>query len=213
MPATLLQETVIGLTSIQLALTGAVVSVLSLLVALRFAWLSKLSPPKLVGLFPYVVLYVLSNPRSQSNEYLLLPAVWLTNVGARPMLAAEMRLLINLSGAAKLTLLPAHTVPPEAIEAPYLSEYELLECAKAPFSGFSIGPGERWANNFVFPLSPEEGQLLQQPAMVAVEVRPIGKKRFKRVLEQQVDFAPSEFSWLDWVGIGGSSAQYFYANA
>jgi len=107
-----------------------------------------------------------------------------------------------------------HTVPLEAIDAPNaFEEYDLLHLGKAPFSGFSVTPGERWINNLVFPLSPEERQSLRQEATVSVEVRPIGSKCFKRVLKQQVSFDHSAFSWLDWVGAGGPSAEYFYANA
>lgn len=206
-------ETILGLSSFHLALGGAIVSILSFLVALRLAWMNKFSPPRLVGVFPYVVLYTFKKPDDKPSDYFLVPSFWLTNTGARSMLVEEVRLVVAASASTTLTLYPMHTVPLEAIDAPNtFSDYELLRLGKAPFSGFSVSPAERWVNNLAFALSPEERAALHEESLVSVEIRPVGGKRFKRVLRQQVGFGHSEFRWLDWVGIGGPSADYFYAN-
>lgn len=216
MPNPLL-ETVLGLTSIHIALGGAVVSVLSFLVAVRLAWLNKFSPPRLIGVFPFVVLYTFSKPGDSGpddsqSDFFLVPSFWLTNTGARSMLVEDVRLVIAAAASTTLTLYPTHTIPLTAIDAPNtFNDYELLRVGMAPFSGFSVAPAEKWVNNLAFALTSAERKTLHKQALVTVEVRPVGRKQFKRVTQQCVAFGHGEFSWLQWMGIGGPSADYFYA--
>lgn len=212
MPTMPVAETLLRMTSADLSLVGAAVSVLSFLVALRLAWTTKFSPPRLIGVFPYVVLYTFTKSDDKPSDLFLVPAFWLTNTGARPMLAEEIRLVIAVSADTVLTLYPVHTVPLEAIDAPNTFEdYELLRLGKAPFSGLAVSPSERWMNNLAFSLTSDERKSLRENASVSLEVRSVGSKRFKRVLQQRIVFGHSVFSWLNWVGLGGPLAEYFYA--
>jgi hypothetical protein len=199
-------------TSTGIALVGAAISVLSLLLAARLAWVTKFGPPRLIGMISCLVLYTFKNSEGTGGERFFVPMLWLTNTGARPMLVQDIRLIIKLPAKDKVVLYPLHTVPTEAFESPIgFSDFEELRSGRAPFSGFAILPSERWVNNLAFPITAEEFELLKLGGAATIEVRKIGTTKFKSVLTQSVHFAQAKFEWLRWAGIGGSSVDYFYA--
>ena len=208
-------NTVFGLTSVHISLVSVAVSFLSFCVASYLAWRTRFSPPKLVGTFPYAILWTFFEKTDEKpNGFFLIPFFWLSNTGACSMLIVGMRLVVSPSEGKSFILLPIHSVPIEAIESPNtFSKYELLRTGDAPFGGFSISNSEKWTNNHVFYLSPVQRASLTGPVQLSVEVKRLGARRFKRVLCQEIIFNHTSFDWRTWAGVGGPSAAYYYSNA
>ena len=204
-----------GLTSVDIALWSAVLSLVSAYVAVRMAWATKFSPPNLVGTLPYVILWTFFEKKDgKPNDHFLVPAFWLSNIGARPMLVDDLRLVLGASNSKPIVLYPTHTVPTEAIESPNLfNEHELLRSGKAPFSGFSIAGSQTWSCCYAFHISNQDHTSLTGMVVVSVEVRGVGSSRYKSVLSDTFTFGKSSFNWLEWVGVGGPQADYYYSGA
>jgi hypothetical protein len=210
-----MNNTVFGLTSVHISLISVAISFFSFGMASYLAWRTKFSPPKLVGTFPYAILWTFSEKADEKhNEFFLIPFFWLSNTGAKPMLVAGMRLVVSPSEEKSFTLLPIHSVPAEAIESPNtFSDFKLLKFGDAPFGGFYISSSEKWTNNLVFSLSHEQRAYLKGSVQFSVEVKRVGACRFKKVLHQEITFDHPSFDWFTWAGVGGPSAAYYYSNA
>ena len=199
--------------SVNVALGSAAISLVSLGVAAVLAWKTKLSPASLVGTMPYAIVWTFfEQTTGKPSGYFLVPTFWLSNAGARAALVEDMRLLVRVPNGKPLMLYPVHSVPLEAIESPMtFKEKELLRAGLAPFFGFSVPSGERWVNNYVFPLNEASRAALTGETRITVELKAVAQKRFKPVLEQRIAFGKSSFDWLQWAGVGGPSASYYYS--
>lgn len=194
-----------------LAIVGPVVAVLSLLITARLAWVTKLGPPRLAGLASCLFLYTNEGKDGKSVVRFLLPALWLANTGARPMLVTHLRLNIKLDDGRVIELSPDHSVPMEAIDAANtFKDIVLVQIGLAPFGGFAVLPGERWVNNYAFELQPEEFENLKGRGVVSLAVRSIGKKKFNTVFSQQFDFENGAVNWLNWAGLPETGLSYFH---
>lgn len=207
-------ETTFGLTSVDISLISAAISLVSVYVTIRLAWNTRFSPPELVGTFPYAVLWTFfENTNGKPNEFFLVPFFWLSNTGARSMLVADLRLVVSPPDGETFTLFPIHSVPAEAIESPNtVSDPELLRIGDAPFGGFSISNSEKWTNHHAFSLSPEQRASLKAKVKFKVEVKRVGARRFEKAICQTIGFDVSSFDWLTWAGVGGPSANYYYSD-
>lgn len=202
----------LSFTSTDIAIASAALSICSFLLALRLAWATKFSPPRLVGVASCLIAYTFKGKTETTIERFIVPIVWFTNTGARPMLVQEIKLTISVQRGESIELRPLHSVPLEAItSANTFSEYEQLRLGLSPFGGFAVLPGERWSNCFAFPISEAQFNQLQGMSTVSFSVKPVAKSRFSHVLEQRFIFAEKKFSWLNWVGTEDPSVQYFYA--
>lgn len=191
-----------------------VVSVVSVCITALLAWATKFRPPKLVGTFPYIVIWTFFSQDGKPREWQLVPSFWVSNVGARPMLVGDLRLVFSPASGGSFSLYPTHTIPLEAINSPNtFSDYAVLSGGLAPFSGFAIGSSERWASFFSFSLSQQERVRLNTSVKVSVEVKIVGEKRYRQLLCDVFMFDHSSFNWLSWAGVGGPEASYFYSNA
>lgn len=194
-----------------LPIGSAIVSVLSLLIAARLAWVTKLGPPRLVGVASCLLLYTNEAQDGKSIARVLVPRLWLANMGARPMLVTHLRLSIKLGHGRLVELIPDHSIPMEAVdEANTFGEVERVQTGLAPFGGFAVLPGERWVNNYAFQLSADDFESLKGYGTVSFAVCAIGAKRFKTILRQQFDFRDKSQNWLNWVGLPDTGLMYFY---
>jgi len=204
-------EAFIQISSIDISLISAFVSICSFLVASYFAWRVNLSPPKLVGAFPYVIIWSFKgNDDKQSDEYLI-PYTWLKNIGARPILVGDMRLTVYPQNGASFHLKPIHSVPLTAIEKPNTySDFNLISLGEAPFSGFSISNSEQWKNTNAFPVSAAERALLKGKVKLVFEICKLGSNKYMLVLSENISFDDESFDWVKWLEMGGPEATYYY---
>jgi len=206
--------TALELSSIDISLISATVSIFSLFVASYLAWKTKFSPPKLVGSFPYVIIWSFDggDKYKVGDEYLI-PYIWVSNVGATPILIDEIRLTIHPNGGKRITLYPIHSVPIAAIERPNsYSDFEEIRIGEAPFMGFPISNGEQWKNVNAFHISTEDRALLKGHVKLVFEVRELNSKRYKPVITENIDFVSEEdepVNWLRFFGEGGPMARYY----
>jgi hypothetical protein len=198
--------------STTISIAALLISVASFGLALRLAWATKLSPPRLVGVASCLLLFTFRSRSTTAPERFLVPVLWLTNTGARPMLVQAAKLTITLDSGQVRELLPAHSVPKEALDSPNtFDQYDAVQHGLAPFGGFAVLPGERWSNTFAFPLGSLGLEDLQGEATVAFHVKGISTTHFDKVIEQQFSLARHEFNWLSWAAIEGPDLEYFYA--
>jgi len=196
--------------STAIATVSAVVAVGSLFVSAYLAWVTKIGPPRLLGMASCLALYTFTDERQGTKSRFLAPAVWLTNVGARSMLVQGMRLTIQFDEGPAIELAPTHSVPSEAIEQlNTFSEYDQVRLGLSPFGGFAVLPGERWVNNYVFELSAEEFARFRGDGLLSLTVQKIGTRIFKVAISQKFSFEPHPYSWLRWAEVG-PSVDYFY---
>jgi len=214
MPA-LPAERILGLSSVDIAFFGALISVCSLLVTVRLSWKTKFAPAKLIGALPYVMVWNFFRQKDgELDESYLLPRFWLTNIGANPMLVADMRVAINPPDTPRFNLYPVHSIDAEAIESPQtFNKHEHLRDGKAPFGGFSVSPAAQWSNEYAFLISTKQLQSIRKKGAVkfSVEIRPVGKSRYQTVLQQYIQFENSTFDWMEWAGGGGPIMSYYYS--
>lgn len=172
-----------------LPIGSAVVSILSLLIAARLAWVTKLGPPRLVGIASCLLLYTNQSAADGSIRRHLVPRLWLANTGARPMLILHMYLTITLRDGQVIRLIPAHSVPLEAIDsANTFDNLAGVDIGLAPYGGFAILPGERWVNNYAFEVSPSDFQLLKGHGRLSLTVRALDANKSRTVIEQPFFF-------------------------
>lgn len=200
-------------TTVIIAIIGITLSILSFALSCWVWWTTKGSPPKIVGAFRYTLLWSFFEQQKGSvNEYLLVPSFWLLNLGAKPLLAEEMRLVICPDGTEAFELYPMHTVPAEAIHRPNtFSDFDTLRLGDAPASGFVIANSGNWNNNHAFPLTPLQRKALTGIVHIHIEIRALGAKEFKRYLSQKLNFSAEDFSWAKWLEAGGPLPEYYYS--
>lgn len=205
-------ETFFGISSIHMSIIGALISLCSLLVASFLAWRTKFSPPKLVGSSPYLVIWKFGrNDKEESEDIYVVPFIWLSNIGAKPMLIGDIRIKLIPSEGNEFVLSPNHTVPVVAIEKPNtFSDFELIRLGEAPFSGFSIAHSEQWKNNNAFQITPEMMALLKGHVRVVLEVCELGSNKFKPAVSENINFDDKGFDWAEWAGLGGPGTEYYY---
>lgn len=199
------------ITSTEIALLGAFVSLCSLAISARLAWLTKFSPPRLLGTANCLVLYTFTNDLEGTADRYLAPMIWVTNTGAKPMLVQDIRLIIHPDIGKPITLHPTHSVPPEAITSVNtFQDYEQVRLGLSPFGGFAVLHGERWESSYAFALAAVDFDKLRGSGLISFEVKRIRSPKYEQVLSRRFSFVSHEFSWLKWAGIGGPSVDYFY---
>ncbi len=208
-----MESTALGLSSIDISLISATVSIFSLFVVSYLAWRTKFSPPKLVGSFQYVIIWSFdSDDKCKVGDEYLIPYIWVSNVGATRILIGDIKLTIYPNGGNKITLYPIHSVPIAAIERPNsYSDFEEIRIGEAPFMGFSISNGEQWKNVNAFHISPEDRALLKGHVKLVFEVRELNSKRYKPAITENIDFVSEDekVDWLRDLGGGGPMATYY----
>ena len=195
-----------------LSVSSAAISVASFGLAARMAWVTKFSPPRLLGVASNLMLFTFRSKVHTSTEQFLVPILWLTNSGAKPMLVQDLRLRIEIEGGEVHELSPGHTVPIEVVETAHtFSDFETVRHGLAPFGGFAVLPGEQWVNRYAFPVSLGSLDSLGRAGTVTLLFKQIGSKEFVGAIEQRFSFASEEANWVTWAALEGPSLHYFYA--
>ena len=209
-------QTIWGISSVHVAIVSAAIAFLSFLVAARIAWRTRFAPAKLVGGLPYVLIWNLYDRDSSAiEEYLVLPRLWLTNIGANPMLVEDIRIVIKVPSKEEVTIYPSYSVPSEAVHSSEtFTDEDRLRLGLAPFAGFSVAAAANWESNLAFSVPPKKAEKFLRSgwASVSVEIKQQGRRKFTLILKQRIDFAKTEPDWLEWAGTGPSWG-YYYSQA
>ena len=195
-----------------ISLVGASVSLISLGLAARLAWLTKLAPPRLVGVASCLMLFSARSRTDTAPEHFVVPILWLANLGAKPMLVQDAKLVVTTNDGVSHHLPAVHSVPSEVVESAYSHDgYDAVHDGKAPFDGFVVAAGERWTNRYAFRWQGHGWEQLQGDGTVALWIRAVGDQTFRVALEQKIAFETHHFSWLAWAGLDDSNVTYFHA--
>jgi hypothetical protein len=118
---------------------------------------------------------------------------WLRNVGARPIIVADLRLIFIPTNGARHVVYPVSSVPREAIEGPSeFHEYGRLSTG-SPFRSFSLVASEQWISSHRFGVSREVLQNLVGRVSIVIEVNSGVGNGWSPVVEDSLDFGTAPF--------------------
>ena len=169
--------------------TSFIISIISLSVAIWVAWHVHLGPGKIIGSFSYLKIWQFQSDKDGSiTDRKITPSFWLANVGARPVLIQDIRMVFLLENGNNYTTYPVNYVPLEAIEEKAnFNEYGRLSFG-GPFIGFSLTNNERWVSSYNYNLKKNLFSELKGDIKVKIEVKLNGSNKWKNVLEDTLVF-------------------------
>jgi len=128
-----------------------IISTVALTVSLGSAWLTALRPARVIGDLSYLMLWRLSsNNDGVVTDTVVAPVFWLRNIGARPIIIADLRLVFTPPDGSRYVIHPVSSVPREAIEgSSEFHEYGRLSTG-SPFRSFSLVASEQWTSSHRF---------------------------------------------------------------
>lgn len=130
------------------------ISIVALVVSVLVGWYTSFKPAKVIGDISYVVIWRFSsNNDGVVTDVAVTPAFWLRNVGARPVIIKDLRLVFVLQDQLKYEVYPVSSVPLAAIEnSTEFSDYGRVATG-SPFRGFSLTSSELWTSSYRFSVS------------------------------------------------------------
>jgi len=194
-----------------IALGSAVFAGASAYVAIRVAWDTRFKPAKLVGAFPYIVVWTFYNhPEGKVSDRFMVPMFWLSNVGAKPIVICDLRIVFDTLSGGPVICYPIHTVPREVLESPAtFSDYGTLSAGKSPFAGFRLANMEKWLSVHSYFINDADYQHLTGETRVAVEVKECGGTKWQTAIVENIHFDRVILKGLKHKG--SVESEYFYS--
>jgi hypothetical protein len=171
-----------------------IVSVLALLISGWTARVAQLGPAQIIGDLSYLVVWRLSsNHDGKVTDVALLPAFWLQNVGASPVVIKDVRIALTPERGAEIRIYPVSSVPSAAIEASAeFSEYGRLSTG-SPFRSFGLTKSQEWISSHRFGLPLESLQELVGEVGVSVQVSTGDDSNWATVFHEGLSFGKIPF--------------------
>ena len=174
--------------------TTLCISMLSLAISSLVAWHLHFKPAKIVGSMSYLKVweFVVDSNGNVGNQKAT-PAFWIANVGARPILIEDIRLLFEKENGGSILAYPVNYVPLEAIEeTENFNEYRRLSLG-GPFKGFALSPQEKWISSYNYQISKENFNDLKGEVKIKIQIKAGGNEKWKTVLEDLLLFGLGSF--------------------
>ena len=144
----------------------------ALLVAFAALYFNKLQPGRPVGGISYAMIWRFSNlPDFTETDFTFSPALWITNVGARPLVIINLRLRLKPEKSSEFISYPATSIPEEALSnSGEFSDYGRLTTG-SPFRALALAPEQLWAPCYKFGIPKERRDNLVGPVTIQVELK------------------------------------------
>ena len=89
---------------------------MALLVSFATLYFTKLQPGRPVGGISYAMIWRFSNlPDFTETDFTFSPVLWITNVGARPLVIVNLRLRLKPEKSSEFKSFPATSIPEEGL--------------------------------------------------------------------------------------------------
>ena len=177
------------------------VSVLAFVITCWTAWVAQLGPANVIGDLSYLVVWRLSsNNDGKVTDVALLPAFWLQNVGARPVVIKDVRITLTPEGRAEIRVYPVSSVPSAAIEgSAEFNEYGRLSSG-SPFRSFGLTKSQEWISSYRFGLASESLQELVGEVGVSVQISTSDDPEWTTVFHESLSFGKFPFHLRPMIG-------------
>lgn len=184
-----------------IAILSAIFAGFSLIISIVAAWYTFLSPANLTGSISYLVLWRFSsNNDGKVTDRKLTPSFWIGNIGARPIIIEDIRVVFKSANGTECLAYPVCSVPLEAINSSgEFNQYGRLSLG-GPFRGFSLAHSEQWISSHHYNLSEECYNKLVGQIDISVEVKSQGNNRWENVIQDNVDFGKKPFHLQKMIG-------------
>jgi hypothetical protein len=169
-----------------------VISICAIGLNVSQAWLTSLSPAKVVGDVSYVVVWRFSsNNDGKVTEVALTPAFWLQNVGAQSVVIRDVRMIFSPKGHAEIKSFPISTVPMDAIQdSADFKDYGRISTG-SPFTSFSLVKSQVWVSAYRFGIDALPELVGEVP--VTVQVSTSDNADWTTVFSDSLDFGSKPF--------------------
>jgi hypothetical protein len=157
------------------------------LVSFAALYYSKLQPGRAVGGISYAMIWRFSNlPDYTETDFAFSPAIWITNVGARPLLVVNLRLRLRPKKSSEFKAYPVTSIPEEALSnSGEFNSYGRLTTG-SPFRALALAPQQLWGPSYKFGIEKEHRDKLVGPVTVHVELKI--KDKWKTVCTDTLQF-------------------------
>ncbi len=188
-----------------------IISAAALVVSLGSAWFSQFRPASVVGDLSYLMLWRLSsNNDGVVTDTVVAPVFWLRNIGARPTIISDVRLVFVPQDGQRYASYPVSLVPREAVES--ASEFKDVGrlSTGSPFRSFSLVASEQWISSYRFSVVAEVLKRLVGRVTVAIEFSSGVGTAWSPAMEDEVDFGSAPFH-LQPIPVGGAQSIPVYS--
>lgn len=170
------------------------VSTAALVVSLLVGWYTSFKPAQVIGDISYIVVWRFSsNNDGVVTDLAVIPAFWLRNTGARPVVIKDLRLVFVSKDQTRYEVYPVTSVPLAAIEnSGEFHEYGRLSTG-TPFRGFSLTAAELWTSSYRFGVSADLPQKFIGEMKVEVQISTNSDSKWNTVVEDSLDFGVAPY--------------------
>ncbi|MCX7139400.1 MAG: hypothetical protein NTW47_22990, partial [Proteobacteria bacterium] len=185
----------------------------SLCVWAAVAWKTTFRPAQLVGLLSSLAIFRLKKSDSEAlSDVVLVPLIWIRNLGARPAVVEDVRLTFT-GGGMRLFSYPGYTFTKETALSKELDwtldgKREIFPHEDL-FSGFALSANEYWIKSYAFVFR-DRGDLEKLAGMVGIEIeiRLQKEARWRQVFLDRIDFGRAPGHLLPFAG--RRTGSYYY---
>lgn len=187
-----------------------IISFVALGVSVWQAWTTTLRPARIQGDLSYLIVWRFSsNNDGTVTDVALTPALWLQNVGARPVVVQDLRMVLTPKDPPeRLLFFPVTSVPPAAIESSgEFNEYGRIS-AGSPFRSFSLTSSQIWVSACRFAGHSDSLRKLVGEVGAEVQVRTSQNSQWITVLSDSLDFGKMPYDERPMIGTAQSIPVY-----
>lgn len=188
-------------------------SLVALIVSGLVAWHTTIGPAKLVGALPYIIVWSFyDHPESKVSDRRIVPNLWIRNIGARPIMIQDLRLIYHLNQEEQIISYPTNSIPVDAIESPStFHDYGQLSMGHAPFVGFSLASMEKWQSNYSYHIGEEHYKKITGPIRISIQIKAQAEPRWIKVFEETIYFNRFILKGPFVIKRGTAGPEYFYS--
>jgi hypothetical protein len=172
--------------------SALLVSYVALLVSFATLYFNTLRPGRAAGGISYAMIWRFSNlPDGTETDFTFSPSIWITNVGARPLVIVNLRLRLRPRKSSEFKAYPATSIPEEALSnSGEFSSYGRLTTG-SPFRALALGPQQLWAPCYKFAIPKDRRDELVGPVTIQIELKTNDK--WKTVCTDTLQFGSHPF--------------------
>jgi len=166
-----------------------IIALFALCVSLGSAWYAHFKPAEIIANLPYIQFWAFSSKKDGNvTDRKITPALWLANIGARPILIEDIRIIFRIPGREEILSYPVNSVPEEAVTSPSeFHDYGRLTLG-GPFRGFQLTSEKDWFSSYNFSIRREKYESLKGDVNVIVQIKSSKDRNWKTIHSDVFEF-------------------------